>query len=281
MANLLNRPVGKEEKPKERIIFILSFGLFIFLFLFLFKPFGLEQLNTSLEFFLSLGFGFITAFVLIIFKFLIEPAVLKVPQTLGKNQLWNLLIATCIGVANYFFVSIVFSQGFIFKYFLMAIWTAILVGVIPVTMSYFVSSNKIYQDALKKASVKPEEVLWTSEVTIMAGNPKNEIKLSPEKIIYLCSNDNYVTIVHLKGETVTKTHLRGTLMAAEKELKKNSAFFRCHKCYIINSEYVSHLTGNRQNMKIKLKIQDLEIPVSRAKATEANKRFRLDRFSEN
>jgi Response regulator of the LytR/AlgR family len=274
MINLLNKPYGRVETPREKIVFILVFGLFIFLFLFLFKPFGLVQLKTASVFFLSLGFGLVTIFMLVIFKYLIEPILIKERMTFGKSILWGLLIASSIGIANYFYVSIIFPQIFIFKYFLFAIWTAILVGIIPVTIGYIVSFNRIYRTALREAAIKPEEILWESEVIIRGGNPKNEYKLNPRSIVYLCSNDNYVTIVTIKGETLTKTHLRGTLKATESELRKNTSFFRCHKCFIVNAEYADHVTGNIQNMKIKLKPQGLEIPVSRSKAGEVIRRFK-------
>jgi hypothetical protein len=212
--------------------------------------------------------------MLVIFKYLIEPILIKERMTFGKSILWGLLIASSIGIANYFYVSIIFPQIFIFKYFLFAIWTAILVGIIPVTIGYIVSFNRIYRTALREAAITPEEILWESEVIIRGGNPKNEYKLNPRSIVYLCSNDNYVTIVTIKGETLTKTHLRGTLKAAESELRKNTSFFRCHKCFIVNAEYADHVTGNIQNMKIKLKPQGLEIPVSRSKAGEVIRRFK-------
>ena len=83
-----------------------------------------------------------------------------------------------------------------------------------------------------------------------------------------------MTIVTIKGESLIKTHLRGTLKAVEAELSKNKSFFRCHKCFIINSQYADHVTGNIQNMKIKLKYQGIEIPVSRSKAAEAIRKFK-------
>ena len=274
MENPFKKPYNKVETSKEKILFILVFGMFIFLFLFLFKPFGMAQLKTDWQLLVSLGFGIVTIFMLSIFKFLIEPHVIKENWTFGKSILWGLLIASSIGAANYFYVSIIFPQIFIFKYFLFAIWTAILVGIIPVTIGYTVTFNRIYRTALKEAAIPPEEVLWESEVLIRAGNPKNEFKTNPKSIVYLCSNNNYVTIVTLKRETLTKTHLRGTLKAAESELSKNTSFFRCHKCFIINTEYADRVTGNIQNLKIKLKINDTEIPVSRSKASEAIRKFR-------
>jgi len=274
MENPFRKPYSRIETAREKLVFILVFGLFIFLFLFLFKPFGLAQLKTSYQFFVSLGFGLVTMFMLSIFKYLLEPLVVKKNWTLGKSLLWGLLIASSIGVANYFYVQIIFSQVFIFKYFLFAIWTAILVGIIPVTIGYIVSFNRLYRDALKEASIPLEDIFWESEVIIRGGNPKNEFKFNPKNIVYLCSNDNYITVFTIKGETLTRTHLRGTLKAAESELRKNTSFFRCHKCYIVNSEYADHVSGNNQNMRIKLKVQSLEIPVSRSKAAAVLSRFR-------
>ena len=274
MENPFKKSFAVSETKKEKIVFSLVFGLFIFLFLFLFKPFGLAQLEPETEFLISLGFGLVTIFMLFIFKFLIEPIVIKRRWTLGHNILWGFVIASSIGVANYFYASLIFPHAFQFKYILLAIWTAILVGAIPATVSYIISFNKMYRTALKDASISPDEVLWESEVTVRGGNPKNEYKFNPKSIVYLCSNDNYVTIVTIKGDIITKTHLRGTLKAVESELKRNSSFFRCHKCFIVNAEYADHVTGNVQNMKIKLKTQGLEIPVSRSKATEAVRKFR-------
>jgi DNA-binding LytR/AlgR family response regulator len=274
MENPFKKPFGVSETKKEKIVFILVFGLFIFLFLFLFKPFGLAQIEPVTEFLISLGFGVVTIFMLFIFKFLIEPIVIKRRWTLGNNILWGFVIASSIGVANYFYASIIFPHTFQFKYILLAIWTAILVGAIPATVSYIVSFNKMYRAALRDAAIKPDEVLWEEEVTIRGGNPKNEYKFNPRSIVYLCSNDNYVTVVTIKGDVINKTHLRGTLKAVESELKKNSSFFRCHKCFIVNAEYADHVTGNVQNMKIKLKTQGLEIPVSRSKANEAARKFK-------
>lgn len=274
MENLFKKPYAVSEKPKEKIVYTLTFGLFIFLFLFIFKPFGLATLSNGVQFLVALGFGLVTISMLFIFKFLIEPLVVKGNWTFGKSIVWGLAIATSIGAANYFYVSIIFPQIFMFKYFLLAIWTAILVGIIPVTIGYIISFNRKYRNALLTASIKPDEIYWENEVTIRCGNEKNEYKVNPRNIVYLSSNDNYVTVVTIKGEIITKKHMRGTLKAAESELRKNSSFFRCHKCFIVNAEYVDHITGNVQNMKIKLKHQELEIPVSRSKAAEAARKFR-------
>ena len=266
MANLFNQPFKPVEPSKGKFVSILFFGLFIFLFLFIFKPFGFNQLRSGQQLFISFGFGLVTTFVLIIFNYLIEPHVPKENWTLGKNILWDLLVAVSIGIANYVYLTFVLNQPFIPRYLFFGIYTAILVGIIPVTIGYIVRFNRYYKSALEKASIIPEEVLWEDEVILRAGNSKNELRLNPRHIIYLCSNDNYVTIVTIHGDTLNKTTIRGTLKSAESELKNNSRFLRCHKCYIVNLDFIDRVTGNNQNMKIKLLHSGTEIPVSRSKA---------------
>jgi hypothetical protein len=274
MTNLFRRPYKEVETTRDKVISIIAFGLFIFLFLYVFKPFGLYQIEPVRQFFFTLGFGLVTTFVLFIFKYLLQPVVTKKNWTFGKSIIWVLSIASSIGFANYIYISIIFHQPLQLKYLLFSVWTTILVGSIPVTISYMINFNKIYREALKNAPVPSADILWETEVTLRAGNPRNEYKVNPKCIVYLCSNDNYVTIVTNKEETITKTHLRGTLKAAEAELKMNSGFIRCHKCFIVNSAFVDHSTGNAQNMKIKLRLPGPEIPVSRSRAAFVLKKIK-------
>ena len=272
MFEFFRRPYGETETSRKKLITILVFGLFIFLFLYLFKPFGMSQLKPLQQLLLSLGFGLITAFILVVFKFLIEPVIVGEKWTIGKNILWDILVASTIGGANYIFISIVFKLGFYFKYFMISIWTAILVGSIPVTISYFITFNRRYKSVLKEADIPDEVIYWEDEVIIRAGNPKNEFRTNPKNIAYLCSNDNYVTIVTIKGDSLNKTTIRGTLKSTESEMRKNSRFLRCHKCYIVNLDFFERVTGHNQNMKIRLLSSGTEIPVSRSKADLVIKR---------
>jgi hypothetical protein len=272
MVNPFRRPYRETGTKRDRFLKILAFGFFIFLFLFLFKPFGIYELEPLKQFFFTLGFGLITTFVLLVFKYLIEPALKITNLTLGKNILWDVLIASSIGTANYFYINVIFKTEFNILYLLYTVWAAILVGSIPVTIIYVITYNRMYRVALKDNAVVDGQATWEEQVRITAGNNKNDLHLNPKKIIYICSNDNYVTIVTNKEGDQNKITIRGTLKSAENELKKNNRFIRCHKCYIINLDYVGKVTGNFQSMKIKLSGYGTEIPVARSMAAEIRKR---------
>ena len=274
MKNPFKRPYSEVKTSREKIVSILVFGLFIFLFLYLFKPFGITQLEPLPQFFITLGFGLVTTFMLFIITYLIEPVIINENWTLGKSILWKFSIASSIGAANYFYINVIFHQSFVLIYLFYSVWTAILVGSIPVTVGYIIRINRIYKSALEKASIAPEDIFWENEVIIRAGNPKNEFKCNPKNIIYLCSNDNYVTIITKKEDVQNKTTIRGTLKSAESELRKNSRFLRCHKCYIVNLDFVERVTGHNQNLIIRLKYSGTEIPVSRSKADFIQKKIK-------
>jgi hypothetical protein len=278
MTHPLRKPYRETGTAKNKLISILVFGLFIFLFLYLFKPFGMPLLKPLQQLLSSMGFGLITTFILIIYKFLFEPHVINEKWTLGKNILWDFLIAASIGAANYIYICRIFQLDFTFKFLVFSIWTAILVGSIPVTIRYFLAYNKMYREALKEAEVPEEKITWEEEVKITAGNKKNEIKLNPRNIIYLCSNDNYVTIVTIKDKVRNKITIRGTLKSAEFELKMNTRFVRCHKCYIVNLDFVEKVIGNNQNMKIRLSSSETEIPVARSKAELVGRKVKKRKF---
>ena len=267
MSNPFRQPYRETGTKKSKLYTILLFGLFIFLFLYLFKPFGVATLKPMSQLIMTMGFGVITAFVLLVFKFLIEPVVIRENWTLGKNIIWDIIIASSIGAANYFFIFTIFKLDFVAKYLLYSVWIAILVGIIPVTISHIMVYNKMYRNALKEADIPEEKLLWVEEVRITAGNEKNDLRINPKSIIYLCSNDNYVTIVMLKDNVINKVTIRGTLKSAEYELRKNTGFIRCHKCYIVNLDFIDRIAGHSQNMKIKLLHTDEVIPVSRSKAS--------------
>jgi hypothetical protein len=266
MGNPFKQPYREAGTRKSKLLTILLFGLFIFLFLYLFKPFGLSAVKPLWQLFTTIGFGLITAFVLVVFKFLIEPLVVGENWTLGKSIIWALLIASSIGAANYFYIAIIFNLTFTLKVLLYSVWTAILVGSIPVTIVHIMVYNRMYKNALKEADIPEEKIFWEEEVIITAGNDKNHLRINPKSIIYLCSNDNYVTIATMKDNGINKVTIRGTLKSAEYELRKNTRFIRCHKCYIVNMDFVDKVAGHSQNMKIKLLHTDDVIPVSRSKA---------------
>ena len=266
MSNFLKAPYMESGDKKSKFLSMLLSGLFVFLFLFLFKPFGIESAGWAEGLLVCLGYGLITAFVLLVFKFAVEPACHRRNWVLWKEILWDILIAVVIGIFNFFYSVIVFLQRISLAYFLYFIWTTILVGVILVSVHLILYFNRMYREALIAADLPTEPPVWEPEVILTAGSVNNCFRINPRNIVYICANDNYITVVWLCNGQQQKTTLRGTLKAVEKELAKNNRFVRCHKSYMVNLDHADSLSGNSQNLRIKVRNSSADIPVSRMKA---------------
>ena len=275
LKDYFNQSYKEPSSKKWKWSVVLSIGLFIFLFLFIFKPSNyISDQEPGEQFLISFGFGLVTSAILFIFKFILEPKVITDKWTLGKSIIWGLIISACIGAASFFYIVIIFENNFkiqyidiYLKYFIYSVFTAILIGSIPITIRHLVTYNRKYKKALKDAGLYEESLYaWEDEIIITAGNRKNNFTFEPKKITHMVSDDNYISIFSLKGDTLNKILIRGTLKALEKELKSHKQFVRCHKSYIINLKYLIKITGNSQNMKLTLAPSDIKIPVSRSKA---------------
>jgi len=270
-----NQPYKERSSRKWKWSLVLFIGLFIFIFLYVFKPspYIYEQ-EPLYQFLVSLGFGMIVSLLMFIFKFLIEPIVVSDKWTLGRSILWGLFISCCIGVASFFYVVILFENKFSFqylsiyiKYFFYSIFTAVLIGSIPISIRHLANYMRIYKKALKKAGLLDEsDTIWEDEVTIKAGKRTNNFKYNPRKIVYISSDDNYISVFFTDGESLKKILIRGTLKGVEFDLKRNTQFTRCHKSFIINMTFFKGTIGNMQNMKLRSDQLNLEIPVSRSKS---------------
>lgn len=68
------------------------------------------------------------------------------------------------------------------------------------------------------------------------------LKLTVESssLIYIKSDENYVDIFYKKGEDTVKYTLRSSLKKVEEECK-SSNFYRCHRSFIVNTNFIKVL----------------------------------------
>ena len=77
------------------------------------------------------------------------------------------------------------------------------------------------------------------------------------------TDDNYVEITFIAGETFTKRLIRNTLKNVEVQVKSFPNFIRCHRSCIVNSDFIAKLNRNYSSYWLTLKNMDDKIPVSR------------------
>ncbi len=84
---------------------------------------------------------------------------------------------------------------------------------------------------LKNSPVKTDRIFIKSESKF--------IRLMLKDIVYIEAQGNYLTIVTLNGTNQTLSTLK-----AMEEILHNSSFFRIHRAFIVNTDYIQSLNGN-------------------------------------
>ena len=87
--------------------------------------------------------------------------------------------------------------------------------------------------------------------------------IDPFTILYLVAADNYIRIFYLDNNSVKNLLVRSTLKSAEEKLAPYENFYRCHRSYLVNLNYLRHISGNATGYKLHLEGTDTLIPVSR------------------
>lgn len=114
--------------------------------------------------------------------------------------------------------------------------------------------KRFFQAAIKArdlytSKLSVERTNETSGMFVRQGNTFRRIE--PEQILYAEGMQNYVKL-YLTGEVMV---IHQTMISLERMLPANK-FFRIHKSYLINMDYISSISGNR------IFINNTELPLS-------------------
>ncbi len=99
-------------------------------------------------------------------------------------------------------------------------------------------------------------------------SPIRGISLTPEEIVFLSAEANYTQIHYLNGR---KTVYARTLKSIESQIKK-AGFFRTHKSFLVNLNFLKEVHWNVENPFIVLS-NDYRVSISRRKRVVLRKRL--------
>lgn len=118
------------------------------------------------------------------------------------------------------------------------------------------------QKTISENIIKANQLMQpNTKIAIPDGN--NLLMIDTKDILYLKADNSY-TSIHLNNG---KTHVTSRFLKNfEDHLKNNSNFFRCHKSYIINLDYIK--SYSKSNGGTIILNNDFEIPVSQDKSDE-------------
>ena len=91
----------------------------------------------------------------------------------------------------------------------------------------------------------------------------NQHVFDPDKVIYISKTGNYLNFyINNKGECIV-CQIKGSMKQLLSALNNYPKFLQPHKSFVVNADYVKHLCGNYDCMKLRLKDCPDHIPVSR------------------
>jgi hypothetical protein len=281
ISEKLNKPYYLDLNPRKQIITALLVGGFIFLFLFVFRPFELSTLSHSLLE-ISLGYGLVTSATMLFLSFLLIKVLKKFSDeehwTVGKAIFWNMLHLFLIGIFNALYSHWIGVTELTFIRLLWFQLVTISIGIFPILVMVLISEAAMNRKYLQKADKINNEILQKAKhsssslhhksisnkiITLVSQNENESLEILSDDLLFVKSADNYVEVYFLNNEIIHKKLLRNTLKSIDEELKEYGNFFRCHKSYLINLDQIIKVNGNAQGYRFKLKLGDIEIPVSR------------------
>lgn len=277
--NWLKKPFIYREEVDFKIVISFILGFAVFLILYILKPFGFHLLKNNLLHYFA-GYGVITTCALLFLYFVINPMFPKCfaseKWTVKKEIILVIVMVFVVGFIAWIYHNIVAISDMETSYehtYLQFLKYTASIGVFPTIIYVYLAEmflTKNQQNKTKKLkefislkNLKNNKELNT--VTIQSSNKNNSIVLNVNDLVYVNSEGNYASFFINKDDAkkLGEEILRVQLQAIEKELAKYKQFIRCHKSYIVNTNYINDITGNARGLTIHLSVSDTLIPVSR------------------
>lgn len=248
--------------------------MFVFLFLLVFAPFQFDSIGKNL-FEISLGYGITTVVIVMMSNLLLmlfSPPTLERQWTVWHELIWTIFCLLLVSVGNLFYS---YYAG-IFPLTLNALSASVVytlaVGLFPIVVSVLVKEIRLsHRFEVKSANINlnlkshaKAEQEEESLITIMAGQPKDNLQVAARDLLFIRAAENYIDIFYLDSDKLERKLQRNSLTTVAAQLESvNSSFFRCHKSYLVNLIHVKHVSGNAQGYKLHLAHTDEAVPVSR------------------
>lgn len=117
------------------------------------------------------------------------------------------------------------------------------------------------KDSIPESEEKPEKLFHLENE-----NGKILLEVPVDRIICYEANDNYVVTYYLdKKDQLKRSMERASLKKIEELLaREHVSFFRVHKSYLINPDYLEEIKGKAQAYKLQMRHFETLVPVSRS-----------------
>ncbi|MDY6801626.1 MAG: LytTR family DNA-binding domain-containing protein [Bacteroidota bacterium] len=268
MFKFLNKPYpfNDDLKYNSKLIFFISIGVLGFLYLF--QPLDVSLMDDKEKLYVVSGLAAIT-FLSLSLNLLILPSLfpgifIKRVWNIKKEILWNLWILTTISVGYYLYYKLLGIFTIDFKMVL----GIIVIAIIPITGLIIVNRNRMLRSNLRLAEcinkkLEENKSIDNKLVHFQSEYAKDNLSIKVNLLVLIRAANNYIEVFWVEGEKIKNKMIRTSLKNAEELLEDYSFIFKCHRSFMVNTQYIDKIEGNVQGYKIYFDNIDFSVPVSK------------------
>ncbi|MFK7926530.1 MAG: LytR/AlgR family response regulator transcription factor [Bacteroidia bacterium] len=262
--SFLQRTYSLLDGKKTRILYASITGLFASLFLLVFNPY--DALNWSFEspLFFNLPLwtaGFIAIPVLLFSQFALRKALIVGPFKIKHHLLLAGIELIILGIIFFalFADRTSIKEDFWNELYITFFYTVLMASIVYV-FGFLCLPYLQTPAPSTAANVVPD--VSPDLINIKSEKGKVELVVKLDTLLYIKSDDNYVSVFHLMNGEQKKVLIRTSLKKIVQELPPNS-LIRVHRSYMLNPDKIVRIDPAKDTFKISLyKVTDVQIPVS-------------------
>ena len=244
-------------------------GLSIAFILNVFQPFGTSSFTHPYKFWILSGYGIVVTLTILLYYYLSLAVIHK-----NRDHKWTVLhevldylMAAILGMlATYCYYNLIFDRSFSLTSLYYFLGVTLVVNLLPM-MALAVMLYMRYKDVVRSEfsieSVDSDKE--TSLITLTGVNRTDKVTTPPDNILYIKAEDNYVILHLLTSENAIQKHMfRSTLKDIKNQLMSDT-FVQCHRSYVVNTNRVKGIEGNKSSSKLIVNGSPDKLLLSRSK----------------
>jgi hypothetical protein len=250
---------------RHQFLIGITLGVFIgFLVIFL-EPMGANNYSNPYKNLYFAGYGGIVFLSYLFFVSLsnVYTHFLHVWKWLEELLFSFLFISTVIIIA-FFYTELCINKSterlqldwFLWWYQNMFLSFGVLVSILMIVLRRYYGVKPVS----KEKRIHPETIPNEALIRIKGQLKKDVLECALTDVVFVKSEDNYVSIFYITSGGIKEKMLRGTLKHIHSQVPM---LIRVHRSFIVNLTHVEELRGNAQNGKVYLKGIETPIAVSK------------------
>ena len=269
---------------------LLSLGFFVFFTLM--RPYGIQNsVNDNLWALQSLGCCTLI-FIGSIISELIVTYILRLPCDYSKEWPYQvkrkvsfyiilvIFVSAIIGMyftviewgfEHWYYYWVDYDGEFTLEYFLNSFTQNVIWTLFVSIYWYFITRSRMKEykiqellslnEVIERVEPVKDEQSASVEIT---GEYKESLTVSPSDILYIESVANYLSIWYFSEGELMQKRIRNTLKNIEELLSDYTFLLHCHRAFLVNTRFITHVDGNSAGCQLHLFSIDRTIPVSKA-----------------